>query len=210
MHLSSKNNATCNGAVFYSRWGLYLLFYISGKTGGGLKISNKEFFVNERIKAKDVRVIDPSGEQLGIMLLQDALQMAREKNLDLVNIAPQARPPVCRIMDFGKYKYERRKKDREARKKQRTITVKEVKMRPNIETHDFMVKVRNSVRFLESGDKVKVTVFFRGREITHSELGRKLCLQLAKEINDTGTVERAPRMEGRNMVMILAPNFVPK
>jgi translation initiation factor IF-3 len=184
--------------------------YFLGKTGGGLKISNKELFVNERIKAKDVRVIDPNGEQLGIMLLQDALKLAREKNLDLVNIAPQARPPVCRIMDFGKYKYERRKKDREARKKQRTITVKEVKMRPNIETHDFMVKVRNSVRFLESGDKVKVTVFFRGREITHSELGRKLCLQLAKEINDTGTVERAPRMEGRNMVMILAPNFVPK
>lgn len=209
-HLSSKDNATCNDAVFYSRWGLYLLFYISGKTGGGLKISNKEFFVNERIKAKDVRVIDPSGEQLGIMLLQDALQLAREKNLDLVNIAPQARPPVCRIMDFGKYKYERRKKDREARKKQRTITVKEVKMRPNIENHDFMVKVRNSIRFLEGGDKVKVTVFFRGREITHSELGRKLCVKLAKEINDIGVVERVPRMEGRNMVMILAPNFAAK
>ncbi|NLJ56247.1 MAG: translation initiation factor IF-3 [Firmicutes bacterium] len=183
---------------------------MSGKTGGGLKISNKEFFVNERIKAKDVRVIDPSGEQLGIMLLHDALQLAREKNLDLVNIAPQARPPVCRIMDFGKYKYERRKKDREARKKQRTITVKEVKMRPNIEKHDFMVKVRNSIRFLKGGDKVKVTVFFRGREITHSELGRKLCVKLAKEINDIGVVERVPRMEGRNMVMILAPNFAAK
>lgn len=147
---------------------------------------------------------------MGIMLLHDALQLAREKNLDLVNIAPQARPPVCRIMDFGKYKYERRKKDREARKKQRTITVKEVKMRPNIEKHDFMVKVRNSIRFLKGGDKVKVTVFFRGREITHSDLGRKLCVKLAKEIDDIGVVERVPRMEGRNMVMILAPNFAAK
>ena len=175
------------------------------KTGGGLKISNKELIVNERIKAKDVRVIDLNGEQLGIMLLEDALRLAHGKSLDLVNIAPQAKPPVCRIMDFGKYKYERRKKDREARKKQRTITVKEVKMRPNIERHDFMVKVRNSMRFLEDGDKVKATVFFRGREITHPDLGRKLCLQLAKEVDSVGTVEREPRMEGRNMVMILAP-----
>lgn len=180
-------------------------FIFTGKTGGGLKISIKELIVNERIKAKDVRVIDLNGEQLGIMLLDDALKLARGKNLDLVNIAPQAKPPVCRIMDFGKYKYERRKKDREARKKQRIITVKEVKMRPNIEKHDFMVKVRNSMRFLEDGDKVKATVFFRGREITHPELGRKLCLQLAKEVDGVGVVEREPRMEGRNMVMILAP-----
>jgi len=169
-----------------------------------LKIS-KNLIVNERIKAKNVRVIDPDGEQMGIMLLEDALKLAREKNLDLVNIAPRAKPPVCRIMDFGKYKYERQKKEREARKKQRIITVKEVKMRPNIEKHDFMVKVRNSMRFLKGGDKVKVTVFFRGREITHSELGRKLCRQLAEEVKEIGDVERQPRMEGRNMVMILAP-----
>ena len=145
------------------------------------------------------------GEQLGIMKLEEALKLAQEKNLDLVNVAPQAKPPVCRIMDFGKYKYEQRKRDKEARKKQRIITVKEIKMRPNIETHDFMVKVRNSQRFLQDGDKVKATVIFRGREITHSELVKQLCLQLAKELDNISVIEREPRIEGRNMVMILAP-----
>jgi len=139
------------------------------------------------------------------MLLEDALKLAREKNLDLVNVAPQAKPPVCRIMDFGKFKYEQRKRDKEARKKQRTITVKEIKMRPNIETHDFKVKVRNCIRFLEEGDKVKVTIMFRGREITHPELGEKLCLQMAKELENIGVMEKKPRMEGKNMVMILSP-----
>jgi translation initiation factor IF-3 len=139
------------------------------------------------------------------MLLDEALRLAQEKNLDLVNIAPQAKPPVCRIMDFGKFKYEQRKRDREARKKQHSITIKEVKMRPNIESHDFMVKERNCIRFLEEGDKVKVSIVFRGREITHPELGRKLCLQLAKELENVCVVEKEPRLEGRNMVMILAP-----
>ncbi len=161
--------------------------------------------INEKIKAKEVRVIGTDGEQLGIMSLEEALRLAQEKNLDLVNIAPQAKPPVCRIMDFGKYKYEQRKKDKEARKKQHSITVKEVKMRPTIEAHDFKVKVRNCARFLEDGDKVKVTIIFRGREITHPQLGEKLCQQLAKELENTGVVEKNPRVEGRNMVMILAP-----
>ena len=142
--------------------------------------------INEKIKAKDVRVIGTDGEQLGIMSLEEALRLAQEQNLDLVNIAPQAKPPVCRIMDFGKYKYEQRKKDKEARKKQHSITVKEVKMRPNIEARDFKVKVRNCARFLEDGDKVKVTIIFRGREITHPQLGEKLCQQLAKELENTG------------------------
>lgn len=139
------------------------------------------------------------------MLLEEALKLAREKNLDLVNIAPQAKPPVCRIMDFGKYKYEQRKRDKEARKKQRSITVKEVKMRPNIESHDFKVKARNCIRFLEDGDKVKITIVFRGREITHPELGERLCLQMAKELENVSVVEKEPRIEGKNMVMILAP-----
>lgn len=150
-------------------------------------------------------MIGAEGEQIGIISLEEALKMAREKNLDLVNVAPQAKPPVCRIMDFGKYKYEQSKRDKEARKKQRSIAVKEVKMRPNIETHDFQVKVRNGKRFLEDGDKVKVTIVFRGREITHSELGQKLCLKFAQELEDISIVERKPRLEGRNMIMILAP-----
>lgn len=184
-------------------------FFISnyltvGKTGGESKI-NKEILINNKIKAREIRVVGTNGEQLGIMKLEEALKLAQEKNLDLVNVAPQAKPPVCRIMDFGKYKYEQRKRDKEARKKQRSITVKEVKLRPNIETHDFMVKVRNAQRFLGEGDKVKATVIFRGREITHPELGKKLCLQLAKELDNISVIEREPRIEGRNMVMILAP-----
>ncbi len=142
---------------------------------------------------------------MGVMPLEDALRSAREKNLDLVNVAPQAKPPVCRIMDFGKYKYEQSKRDKEARKKQRSITVKELKLRPKIEDHDFQVKVRNGQRFLEKGDKVKVTVMFRGREITHPELGKKLCLKLAEELSDVSVVEKQPKVEGRNMIMILTP-----
>ncbi len=181
-----------------------ILLFLFTNSGGGLKIS-KELLVNNKIKAKDVRVVGTEGEQLGIMQLEDALKLAREKNLDLVNVAPQAKPPVCRIMDFGKYKYEQSKREKEARKKQRSISVKEVKVRPNIEEHDFQVKVRNGKRFLEAGDKVKVSVIFRGREITHPELGKKLCLQMAEELDDVSVVERPPKIEGRNMIMILAP-----
>lgn len=181
------------------------LYFKTEKTGGGFKISNKELLINERIKARDVRVVGSGGEQLGIMLLEEALRLAQGNNLDLVNIAPQAKPPVCRIMDFGKYKYEQSKRDKQARKKQHSITVKEVKMRPKIEGHDFMVKARNCIRFLADGDKVKVSVMFRGREITHPELGRKLCLLMAKELEEICVVEREPRLEGRNMVMFLAP-----
>lgn len=131
--------------------------------------------------------------------------MAQEKNLDLVNVAPNAKPPVCRIMDYGKYKYEQSKRDKEARKKQKTITVKEVKVRPNIEDHDLNVKVKNAQRFLENEDKVKVTVMFRGREITHSELGKVVCDRIAEALKDYSTVEKKAKVEGRNMIMILAP-----
>ncbi len=161
--------------------------------------------INNKIRSREVRVVDSEGEQLGVMLLEDALKIAQEKNLDLVNVAPQARPPVCRIMDFGRYKYEQSKRDKEARKKQKTTAVKEVKMRPGIDEHDFQVKKRNAVRFLENGDKVKVTIIFRGRQITHPELGRKQCKKMASELEEIATVEREPRMEGRNMVMFLAP-----
>lgn len=149
--------------------------------------------------------MDSDGTQLGIMPLRDALRVAAEKNLDLVAVSLNAKPPVCRIMDIGRFKYEQSKREKEARKNQKLVIVKEVKVRPNIEDHDFNVKLKNARRFLESGDKVKATVMFRGREITHPELGRKLLLRLAKEVDDLANVERDPRVEGRNMIMILTP-----
>ncbi len=170
-----------------------------------MKKITKNLFVNEQIRAREVLVIDADGNQLGVMALKDALETARQKRLDLVNVAPNARPPVCRLMDFGKYKYEQSKKERDARKKQKMITLKEVKLRPKIEKHDFAVKVRNSRRFLEGGDKVKVTVMFRGRELAHPDIAQRLCRQLAQELDDCSTVERNARLEGRNMTMILSP-----
>lgn len=161
--------------------------------------------MNGEIRAREVRLVGTDGQQLGIMPLREALRIAQEQGLDLVEVAPQARPPVCRIMDFGKYKYEQSKREREARKKQRIINIKEVKLRPGIEEHDFQVKARNALRFLEDGDKVKVTVMFRGREISHPELGEKLCWRLADQVSEIASVERPPKLEGRNMVMILAP-----
>lgn len=149
--------------------------------------------------------MDPEGNQLGIMPLKDALQAAAVRNLDLVAISLTAKPPVCRIMDIGKYKFEQSKREKEARKNQKIITVKEVKVRPNIEDHDFEVKLKSARRFLQSGDKVKATVMFRGREITHPELGQKLLVRMAEQVKDLGVVERAPKVEGRNMIMILTP-----
>ncbi|HZK25773.1 MAG TPA: translation initiation factor IF-3 [Oscillospiraceae bacterium] len=161
--------------------------------------------VNEQIRAKEVRVIDSEGNQLGVMSAREAVQKAMERNLDLVAVSLNAKPPVCRIMDVGKYKFEQSKRDKESRKNQKIITVKEVKVRPKIEEHDFQVKLKNARRFLTAGDKVKATVMFRGREISHPELGRKLLERLAEEVADLSSVERFPKVEGRNMVMILAP-----
>ncbi|WP_211661985.1 translation initiation factor IF-3 [Neomoorella glycerini] len=161
--------------------------------------------VNGEIRTREVRLVGVDGQQLGIMPTRDALRIAQEQGLDLVEVAPTARPPVCRIMDFGKYKYEQSKREREARKKQRIINIKEVKLRPNIEEHDFQVKARNAIRFLGDGDKVKVTIMFRGREIAHTDLGLKLCQRLADQVADLASIEKPPKVEGRNMVMILAP-----
>ncbi|AJQ27862.1 Translation initiation factor IF-3 [Pelosinus fermentans JBW45] len=146
-----------------------------------------------------------TNEPLGIVQLRDALQMAAEQHLDLVEVAPTAKPPVCRIMDFGKFKYEQQKREKEAKKKQKVVTVKEVKLRPNIEDHDFDVKFKNAQRFLEDGDKVKVTIMFRGRELSHPELGKKVLDKMASQIKDIANIERAARLEGKNMIMILAP-----
>lgn len=149
--------------------------------------------------------MDDKGEQLGIMPVKDALRIAAERNLDLVEVAPTAKPPVCRIMDYGKYRYEQSKREKEARKKQKVINIKEIKLRPSIEQHDFEVKANHVLRFLKDGDKVKATIMFRGREITHPELGQQLLEQLAEYVRDYAVVERAPKVEGRNMIMILAP-----
>lgn len=150
-------------------------------------------------------MVDDQGQQLGIMSPREAVKIAMERGYDLVEVAPNAKPPVCRIMDYGKYKYEQSKKEREARKNQRIINIKEVKLRPNIEDHDFMTKTKNAIRFLKNGDKVKVTIMFRGREITHPELGKELCLRLANEVKDLAKVEKEAKVEGRNMIMVLSP-----
>jgi translation initiation factor IF-3 len=161
--------------------------------------------INEEIRVKEVRLLSAEGEQLGIVLAKDAQRMALEKELDLVEIAPNAKPPVCRIMDFGKFKYEQSKREKEARKKQKIISVKEVKIRPNIEDHDLAVKTKNAVKFLQEGDKVKVTLMFRGRELAHAELGRQLLARVADMTKDIASIERHAKVEGRNMIMILTP-----
>jgi bacterial translation initiation factor 3 (bIF-3) len=161
--------------------------------------------VNDEIRVKEVRVIDVNGNQLGIMPIAAALRLAEEKELDLVEVAPQAKPPVCRLMDYGKYKYEQSKREKEAKKKQRMINIKEVKLRLNIEDHDFLVKARSAERFLRDGDKVKATIMFRGREIVHPQLGQMLLSRLAEHVKEISTIERQPKLEGKNMVMVLAP-----
>ena len=173
--------------------------------GGVFTISKETLRINEEIRVREVRVTSSTGEQLGILSTQEALEMAEEQHLDLVEVAPKAKPPVCRIMDFGKYRYEQQKRDKEAKKKQKVITVKEVKLRPNIEQHDFDVKLKNALRFLDEGNKVKVTIMFRGRELSHPELGRELLRKVAVELKDLVTIERDAKLEGKNMIMILAP-----
>lgn len=169
-----------------------------------MAISKESLRINDEIRAREVRVVSSTNEQLGIMLLRDALRLASEQQFDLVEVAPTAKPPVCRIMDFGKFKYEQQKRDKEAKKKQKVFTLKEVKLRPNIEDHDFEVKKKNALRFLEDGDKVKVTIMFRGRELSHPELGRQILVRMAAELKDIANVERDAKLEGKNMIMILA------
>ena len=157
------------------------------------------------IRAAEVRLIGADGEQVGIMPLNEALNRATEANLDLVEVAPQANPPVCRIMDYGKFKYLQSKKTQEARKKQTVIQVKEVKFRPKIEDHDVAFKVKNIRKFLAQKDKIKVSLVFRGREIAHPQIGIALLNRVAAELEDIGTVEQMPKIEGRNLTMIIAP-----
>ncbi len=160
--------------------------------------------INERIRSRELRVIDDAGEQLGIMATSQALDLAIERGLDLVEVSPNANPPVARIMDYGKFKYEQKKKQQEAKKKQSTIVVKEVKLRPATDAHDFDFKVRNAQRFLEEGDKVKVLVTFRGREIMHQHVGRDQMERVVKALDEYGNIESPPKMEGRNLVAVFA------
>ena len=161
--------------------------------------------MNDRIRAREVRVIDDEGQQLGIMPPYEAIRKAREKNLDLVEISPTAQPPVCRIMDYGKFLYQQEKKDREAKKHQKTITVKEVKFRINVDDHDYETKKNHVLRFLGEGDKVKATIFFRGREMTRTSLGRQILERLIKDVEPESIVEFRPRQEGNTLHAILAP-----
>lgn len=161
--------------------------------------------VNERIRIREVRLIDEEGNQVGVIPTREALEMARDRGLDLVEVAPNASPPVCRLMDYGKYRFEQSKKERDSRKNQHVSKLKEVRIEPKIGEHDLETKGRAAERFLKSGDKVKINVLFRGRSITHPELGRELLDKLAAQLEDSGVIEQAPRMEGRNMTMTMAP-----
>ena len=162
--------------------------------------------MNERIRSPQVRLVGADGEQIGVVTTQEALQRAREADLDLVEVAPQANPPVCRIMDYGKFKYERDIRQKEARKKQSRTELKEIKFRPKIDAHDYGTKKGHVERFLRGGHKVKVTIMFRGREMTHTELGRKILDRLVGDLGEMVTVESMPKQEGRNMIMVISPN----
>lgn len=171
--------------------------------GGAIIIKNVE--INEDIRDKEIRLIDSEGNQLGIVSGQEAQQMANEKNLDLVKISPNAKPPVCKIMDYGKFRYEEQKREKEQKKKQKIINVKEVRLSPNIENHDLEVKRTNALKFLQGGDKVKVTLRFKGREKEYTNHGYKVMEKFLDTIKDDCLVEKKPSFEGRSMIMILAP-----
>ena len=166
---------------------------------------NNEPMINEEINDREVRLIGPEGEQLGVMSSRTALDKAEEAGLDLVKIVPGARPPVCKLMDYDKHRFEQSKREREMRKNQRIVELKEVQLSATIEENDVQTKLKNAIKFLEGGDKVKVTIRFRGRQIAHTSIGMQIMLDFAKRIEELGTIERRPLLEGRHMIMILAP-----
>lgn len=189
----------------FERTRIFLLCKGMNKPFWRWHVISREHQINDEIRAREVRLVGADGEQIGIKSIRDALQMAIELNLDLVNVAPTAKPPVCRIMDYGKFRYEQQKKEKEARKNQKIVDLKEVWFRANIDENDYQTKYRNVVKFLGEGDKVKASVRFRGREIAHASLGQKILDRLSKEVAELCSVERAPKLEGRSMIMILAP-----
>ena len=170
-----------------------------------LPISKQELQINEQIRDKELRVIDSDGTQLGIMPLRRAMELAEQENLDLVKIAPQANPPVCKIIDYGKYRFEQAKREKEARKNQRVVEIKEVRLSLNIDTHDFETKRNHALRFISEGNKVKVSIRFRGREMGHPELGQEIMQRFADAMSEVANVEKPAKLEGRTMLMFLAP-----
>ncbi|MCI9224173.1 MAG: translation initiation factor IF-3 [Acutalibacter sp.] len=170
-----------------------------------MNISSKELQINEQIRDREIRVIDSDGSQLGIMPSKKAMELAEQKNLDLVKIAPQATPPVCKIIDYGKYRFEQSKREKEQRKNQRVVEIKEVRLSLNIDTHDFETKKNHALRFIAEGNKVKASIRFRGREMGHPELGQEIMKRFAEAMEEAANVERQPKLEGRTMLMFLAP-----
>ena len=171
--------------------------------GGAISVEPR---INDRIRVPEVRLVGPAGEQVGIVRIEDALRLAVEADLDLVEVAPMAKPPVCKLMDFGKFKYEAALKERESRKNQTHTVIKEMKLRPKIDQHDYETKKGHVERFLKAGDKVKITIMFRGREQSRPELGLRLLAKLAEDVTELGFVEATPKQDGRNMIMVLAPH----
>jgi translation initiation factor IF-3 len=165
----------------------------------------KDVRINQEIRVREVRVIDPEGKQLGVLPVSEALRLAFNYELDLVEVSPKSEPPVCRIMDYGKFKYQQSKKAHDAKKKQAVVHIKEVKLRPKTGEHDFQFKLRNIERFLQEGDKIKVTVVFKGREISHPDLGRNMLARVIEAVKELGKVEQPPKFEGRNFITILTP-----
>ena len=177
------------------------------ENGRCCRISNKGHQINEEIRDREVRLVSATGEQLGIMSAREALEKAVEADLDLVKISPTANPPVCKLMDYGKYKFEQTKREKEAKKNQRVVEIKEVRMSPSIDVNDFNVKLRNAQKFLSEGNRVKVTVRFRGREMAHTEIGKNLLVRFAEECAEVATLDKEPKLDGRHMSIFLSPKI---
>ncbi len=186
-----------------SPWGRARLRPVAADPGGSISAEPR---INDRIRVPEVRLVGPNGEQVGIVAIGEALRLAQDSDLDLVEVAPMARPPVAKLMDYGKFKYETAQKARESRKNQVLTVIKEMKLRPKIDPHDYETKKGHVVRFLKAGDKVKITIMFRGREQSRPELGFRLLQRLGEDVKDLGFVESAPKQDGRNMIMVLAPH----
>lgn len=183
----------------------FIFIFIVTLCGGAFDISSKGLQINEEIRDKELRLIDSDGSQLGVVSLSQALNLASEKNLDLVKIAPQAKPVVCKIMDYGKYRFEQAKREKESKKNQRIMTLKEIRLSLNIDTHDFNTKLKHASKFISGGNKVKVSIRFRGREMGHPELGVDIMNRFAQECSEFANVEKPAKLDGRNMLMFLAP-----
>lgn len=191
--------------LFFRDGWLILSVFLFNKLNPRRCLNIKDLQINEQIRDREVRLIGNEGEQLGVLPVNQAQIIANEKKLDLVKVAPNAKPPVCKIMDYGKYKYEMQKKEKEAKKNQKVINIKEIRLTPNIEEHDLNVKATQASKFLQKENKVKVSVRFRGRELGHTDIGKEVLAQFAERVSEYGTIEKKAKMEGRNMIMFLAP-----